>query len=273
MALVIQPYRPVFYSFPAMKRKLNVQTLPLWTAAILLSVWLALALLSVWTLTASAAAATPYQLRALHNPDGTGKFYMGREIAQVMRHTGAAWLERPSRDWEEQPQRLIAALDLQPTDIVADIGAGTGYFSFRLAPLVPQGKVLAVDIQSEMLEIINFLKQEQEVTNVETVLASATDPHLPSDLDLVLMVDAYHEFAYPQEVMTAVVAALKPTGRVVLAEYRGENPLIPIKGLHKMTQGQVRKEMAAVGLRWVKTEQVLPQQHLLFFEKPPLPQV
>ncbi|MBF2001660.1 MAG: class I SAM-dependent methyltransferase [Synechococcales cyanobacterium M58_A2018_015] len=210
-----------------------------------------------------------YQYRKIHHPDGIGKIYMGREIAQVMGHQGAAWLERPSRVVEERPDVVIAALGLQPTDVVADIGAGTGYFSFRLSAQVPQGKVFAVDVQPEMLEILQFLQQETGADNVEPVLGSETDPHLPpASLDLALMVDAYHEFAYPREMMAEIVQALKPGGRVVLVEYRGENPLIPIKRLHKMTQGQVRKEMQAVGLVWQSTQSMLPQQHILIFQKP-----
>ncbi|MBW4489238.1 MAG: class I SAM-dependent methyltransferase [Trichocoleus desertorum ATA4-8-CV12] len=209
-----------------------------------------------------------YQQRDRHNSDGIGKIYMGREIAQVMGHQGAAWLERSSRSWEEQPQRVVEALDLQPADVVADIGAGTGYFSFRLSRLVPDGKVLAVDVQPEMIDILNFLKQENQATNVEPVLSTVQDPHLPTvSVDLALMVDAYHEFEYPQEMMTALVQALKPGGRVVLVEYRGENPLILIKGLHKMTQRQVKKEMQAVGLVWQETKNLLPQQHLMIFRK------
>jgi ubiquinone/menaquinone biosynthesis C-methylase UbiE len=209
-----------------------------------------------------------YQERSLHHPDGIGKFYMGREIAQVMGHQGAAWLERSSRGIEEQPQMAIDALDLQPDSVVADIGAGTGYFSFRLSPQVPKGKVWAVDVQPEMIDILNFLIEENQVTNVEPILGSETDPNLPEEaIDLALMVDAYHEFAYPKEMMTAVVNALRPGGRAVLLEYRGENPLIPIKGLHKMTQRQVKKEMQAVGLTWQETQDLLPQQHLMIFRK------
>lgn len=200
--------------------------------------------------------------------DGIGKVYMGREIAQVMGHLGAGWLERPSREREEQPQTLITALNLKSTDAIADIGAGTGYFSFRFSPLVPQGKVLAVDIQPEMLEIVNAIKQEKKIANVETVLGSITNPNLKdASIDLALMVDAYHEFDHPREMMTAIAQALKPNGRVVLVEYRGENPLIPIKALHKMTQRQVQKEMNAVGLTWLETKATLPQQHILFFGK------
>jgi precorrin-6B methylase 2 len=210
-----------------------------------------------------------YQERSVHHPDGIGKFYMGREIAQVMGHQGAAWLERSSRELEERPNLLLAALELQPTDVVADIGAGTGYFSFRISRLVPEGQVLAVDIQPEMLDIITFLKQENQIENVEPVLGNETDPHLPPNhVDLALMVDAYHEFAYPKEMMEGIVQALQPGGRVVLAEYRGENPLIPIKGLHKMTQRQVKRELRSVGLVWEETKDVLPQQHLMIFRKP-----
>lgn len=209
-----------------------------------------------------------YEYHSIHNGDGIGKFYMGREIAQVMGHQGAAWLERPSRTNEEQPDRAIAALHLQPTDVVADIGAGTGYFSFRISPLVPQGKVLAIDIQPEMIDILTFLKDENRADNVQPILGTPTDPHLPQEsVDLALMVDAYHEFDAPREMMQGIVAGLKHGGRVALLEYRGENPLIPIKGLHKMTQRQVREEMAAVGLTWLETQEILPQQHLMIFQK------
>ncbi|WP_315788506.1 class I SAM-dependent methyltransferase [Fischerella sp. JS2] len=217
---------------------------------------------------ATTTSSSVYEQRQLHHPDGIGKYYMGREIAKVMRHTGAAWLERPSRETEEKPSKIVDALNLKYTDVVADIGAGTGYLSFRIAPKVPQGKVLAVDIQPEMLDIINFFKQELNVTNIEPVLATSTNPNLPpASVDLALMVDAYHEFEYPQEVMQAIVKALKPGGRVVLVEYRGENPFIMIKGLHKMTQKQVKKEMQAVGLVWRETKNLLPQQHLMVFGK------
>ena len=214
------------------------------------------------------AASSSYQERLVHRPDGIGRIYMGREIAQVMGHTGAGWLERPSREAEEQPQRVVNALDLKPTDVVADIGSGTGYFSFRLSSLVPQGKVLAVDVQPEMLEIVDLIKQERNITNVESILGSVTDPHLPDgSVDLALMVDVYHELSYPKEMMEGVVKALKPDGRVVLVEYRGENPFLPIKALHKMTQRQVRKEMQAVGLQWQETKSFLPQQHLMVFKQ------
>ncbi|MGF2036884.1 MAG: class I SAM-dependent methyltransferase [Nostoc sp. CmiVER01] len=223
------------------------------------------------TLTAQAAtsSSTVYEQRIIHSPDGIGKYYMGREIAKVMGYTGAGWLERPSREREEQPSKIVSLLNLKPSDVVADIGAGTGYLSFRIAPLLTAGKVLAVDVQPEMLEIIELFKKEKNITNVEPVLATLSNPNLPSEsINLALMVDAYHELEYPQEVMQGIVKALKPGGRVVLVEYRGENPFIMIKALHKMTQKQVRKEMQAVGLVWRETKNLLPQQHLMVFEKP-----
>ena len=199
--------------------------------------------------------------------DGIGKVYMGREIASVMGHQGAAWLERSSRKQEEKPWKILDALELDPTDTVVDLGAGTGYLTFQLAPFVPNGTVFAVDIQPEMLDMLSFFQQDRHINNVQPILAEPTNPHVPDGIDLVLMVDAYHELEYPHEVMRSVVDALNPGGRVVLAEYRGENPLIPIKRLHKMTERQVRRELEAVGLQWLKTDEQLPRQHLIFFQK------
>jgi ubiquinone/menaquinone biosynthesis C-methylase UbiE len=210
-----------------------------------------------------------YREKAIHNPDGIGKYYMNREIAQVMGHQAMMWLERPSRVKEEKPDLTVDNLDLDSDDVVADIGAGTGYFSFRMAQQVPEGKVYAVDIQPEMLDAIAFLKEEKKIDNVETVLGTEEKPNLPSEsIDLALMVDAYHEFAYPREMMEGIVEALKPGGRVVLLEYRKENPMIMIKPLHKMSQKQVKKELKAVGLKWQSTKQFLPEQHFLVFSKP-----
>ncbi|MEG3439074.1 methyltransferase domain-containing protein [Pannus brasiliensis CCIBt3594] len=207
-----------------------------------------------------------YETRSIHSRDGIGKFYRGREIAKVMGHQEMLWLERSSREVTEKPNDVITALGLKSGDTVADIGAGTGYFSFRMASLV--SRVFAVDIQPEMLEAIEFLKTENKIPNVKTILGTETDPDLPDgSIDLALMVDAYHEFAYPREMMENLVKALKPDGRVALVEYRRENPLVPIKALHKMTRKQVEKEMAAVGLNLQESIESLPQQHLLIFGK------
>jgi len=207
-----------------------------------------------------------------HKPpsqDGIGKVYMGREIAQVMGHEGAYWLERPSRVLQEHPHAIVEALALPTDAVVADIGTGTGYMAQRLAQAAPDGKVFAVDIQPEMLTLLNQRLKEENLTTIAPVLGDADDPHLPPEsIDCALLVDAYHEFAYPREMMQHLRAALKPGGQVVLAEYRAENPLVMIKRLHKMSEKQVKQELAAAGLRWVKTDESLPQQYLLFFEKP-----
>lgn len=200
--------------------------------------------------------------------DGIGKFYMGREIARVMGHEGADWLERPEREREEQPRKLLQMMDLKPADVVADVGAGTGYYSFRIAPLVPKGKVLAEDIQPEMLEFLRTAAKQRGVNNVEPVLGTITDPKLPEGgVDAVLLVDAYHEFDHPREMMVAIRKSLKADGRVVLVEFRGEDPNVPIKALHKMTEAQAKKELAAVGLEHVKTFNDLPWQHVMIFRK------
>lgn len=201
--------------------------------------------------------------------DGIGKFYMGREISHVMGHLGADWLERSGRRREERTDRVVARLPLEADSVVADIGAGTGYFSFRIADRVPQGKVLAVDIQQEMLDIVENRKQETQNQNVETILGSERDPRLPErSVDVILLVDAYHEFSWPREMAQGMFRALKPGGRLVLVEYRGEDPNIPIKRLHKMTERQARKEMESVGLNWERTGDFLPQQHFMVFQRP-----
>jgi len=201
--------------------------------------------------------------------DGIGKFYMGREISFVMGHLGAGWLERPEREREERTDLLIGNLPLDADSVIADIGAGTGYFTFPIAERVPDGTVYAVDIQQEMLDIMADRKAAAGVDNVELVLGTEQDTRLPGgSVDVVLIVDAYHEFAYPREMMQGIVKGLRPGGRVVLVEYKKENPLIPIKGLHKMSQIQVKREMEAVGLQWLEAKPVVPQQHVLMFQKP-----
>ncbi|MEL6137211.1 MAG: class I SAM-dependent methyltransferase, partial [Cyanobacteria bacterium J06628_6] len=151
----------------------------------------------------------------------------------------------------------------------ADIGVGTGFMSFKIAKKLPEGQIFAVDVQPEMIDLLTKGSEENGLTQVQPLLSTENDLHLPVDsVDLAIMVDAYHEFAFPHEMMTGLYAALKPGGRVVLAEYRAENPLIMIKRLHKMSEQQVKKELTAMGFEWVKTDERLPQQHLLFFQKP-----
>lgn len=202
--------------------------------------------------------------------EGIGKSYMGREIPFVMGHEGAEWLERPERAEEEASEKLIPLLNLRPTDVVADIGAGSGYFTFRLAKAVPRGKVYAVDVQPEMLEMIRAKIQTSGTRNVQPVDGSIATPRLPSNtVDLMLLVDAYHEFSLPLEMGRAMAWSLKPGGRLALVEYRGEDPNVPIKDLHKMTVAQARMELERVGLKFVSVDSTsLPWQHLMIFEKP-----
>jgi precorrin-6B methylase 2 len=229
--------------------------------------WLVLLVCSAVPLVALADAGV-YRFEA-PSRDGIGKIYMGREISHVMGHRGAGWLERPDRQREERTDLLVDRLPLEPHSVVADIGAGTGYFSFPVAARIPEGRVLAVDIQPEMLTIIEQRGRERGIDNVEPVLGTVTNPGLPAAaVDLIFIVDAYHEFSHPREMSTAMLEALRPGGKLVLVEYRAEDPTVPIKPLHKMSEAQVRKEMTAVGFEWVATSTYLPQQHVVVFAKP-----
>ena len=220
--------------------------------------------------TAHPADSAGYETRPPRDPSGIGRYYLGRQIAHVMGHEGADWLERDDRREEEGTDLLVKELHLKPTDVVADLGAGTGFFSFRLAPLVPKGKVLAEDIQPEMIVELNQRKTQKKITNVEPLLGTTTDPRLPaSGVDVVLLVDAYHEFDHPREMGRAIRNALRPgTGRLALVEYRAEDPKVPIKPIHKMTVAQATQEMNAVGLELVEVRETLPQQHLMLFRRP-----
>lgn len=210
-----------------------------------------------------------YETREQHDRDGIGKFYMGREISHVMGHLGADWLERPEREEEEQPNLLVKLLKLKPGDAAADIGAGTGYFTRRMAKEVgAAGTIYAVDIQEEMLDLLAKKMAELEITNFKLVLGTENDPKLPLDtLDLVLLVDVYHEFEFPFEMMDAICRSLKTGGRVAFVEYRLEDPSVPIKRLHKMSEAQVKKEAASLPLEWIETIRDLPRQHVIVFRK------
>ena len=220
-------------------------------------------------LTLVLAQSPPPYVKGKGTPDGIGVYYFGREIAQVMGHQAADWLDRPERGAEEAPLLLIKSLNLKPGMVVADIGAGSGYLSFPMAKLVaPKGKVYAEDIQPEMLDIIRAKATSTRVENVETVLGTTTDPKLPpKSVDLMILVDVYHEFDRPYEMLTNMVKALKTGGRLVFVEYRGEDPLVPIKPLHKMTELQVRREMEIYPLSFVQNITVLPRQHIIVFKK------
>lgn len=228
-----------------------------------------LAVLQLGAQTQKPTSPPRYETRAQHDPDGIGKFYLGREIAHVMGHQAADWLERAERQEEEAPDKLVAALELKPGDQVADVGAGTGYFSWRLARLVGStGTVYAVDIQQEMLDLLARKMAERGLKNVKGVLGEISDPRLPANtLDLALMVDVYHEFSHPYEMMENLCKSLKKGGRVVFVEYRLEDPTVPIKLVHKMSEAQVRKEMEPHPLEYVKTVRTLPRQHIIIFRK------
>src|SRR5215471_18145897 len=210
-----------------------------------------------------------YEFRNEHDPDGIGKFYLGREIAHVMGHQAADWLERPERQDEERPDLLLEALKVKQGDVVADIGAGTGFYTRRLAKLVGEkGLVYAVDIQQEMLDLLTNKMAELNLHNIKPILGSLTDPKLPpNSTDLILMVDVYHEFDQPYEMVASMTRSLKPNGRIVFVEFRAEDPAVPIKRVHKMSEAQVRKEMAVQPLQWSETIETLPRQHIIIFRR------
>jgi len=204
------------------------------------------------------------------SPDGIGKVYAGREIARVMSFHGAEWLERPERAEEERPELLLSVLELKAGMKVADVGAGTGYYSWRMAQRVGAGgTVYAVDIQPEMIKLLEEQMSRRGAANVKAVLGTPTDPGLPSaGIDLALMVDVYHELEYPHEMLAAIVRALKPGGRLVFVEFKSGDASVPIKPLHTMSEAQVRKEAAVHALEWVKTARDLPWQNAVVFRKP-----
>ncbi len=202
-----------------------------------------------------------------NDPNGIGKWYQGREIAHVMGFQGMEWLNRPEREQEESVSKLLKNLDLQATDVIADIGAGSGYHVFKIAPVIHEGAVYGVDIQEEMLAEMSYQKERNQSTNVYLVKGSEQDVNLAENsIDKVLMVDVYHEFEYPLEMLLAIKKALKPKGKIFLIEYRGEDPNIPIKIIHKMTQAQAVKEFKTAGFRLVENMDNLPWQHCMVFE-------
>jgi len=228
--------------------------------------WLVLAL----ALPAAAAETTAPQYSSVPpTPDGIGKIYMGREISHVMGFHGAQWLERTERMNEERPDLVLNALDLKPGMTVADIGAGTGYYAWRIAQRIgAAGTVYAVDVQPEMIKALEQQMSRRGIANVKAVPGTPADPKLPrNSLDLALMVDVYHEFEQPYEMLAAIVGALKPGGRVAFVEFRGDDPKVPIKPLHTMTEEQVRREAGVHALEWIRTTRDLPWQHVIVFRK------
>jgi SAM-dependent methyltransferase len=194
----------------------------------------------------------------------------GRQFAGVMGYQGAAWLDREERDVEEAPDRALDAIGIAKGSTVADVGAGSGYMTMRMARRVgPEGRVFATDIQPQMLAMLRERLQKERITNVTPVQGAVDDPRLPADtLDLILLVDVYHEFSQPQQMLRGMRAALKPGGRLVLLEYKKEDPSIPIRLEHKMTVAEAKLEVEAEGFRLARVGNELPRQHILVFEKP-----
>ena len=216
------------------------------------------------TIADAAVAASSTATSATTDPPGT---YMGRELATPMSYRGADWLERDDREATEKPEHVLDVLEIKPGDVVADVGAGSGYFTVRIAKRVgPRGRVLATDLQPEMLSLLREKTKAQGLTNVVPILATESDAKLPrAEVDLVLMVDVYHELPKPKETLAMIHASLRQGGRVALVEYRGEDPSVPIKPEHKMTLAQIKKELGGNGFTFLASDESLPQQRIVTF--------
>ena len=203
------------------------------------------------------------------NADGIGKTYMGRQIAHVMGWQGAGWLEREEREREERSDVLMRILAFKPGTVVADVGAGTGYYSRRIADVIgPTGKVYAVDVQPEMVKLLQSVSSQRAYAHIMPVLGGVDDVKLPAaSVDVAIMVDVYHELAFPYEVLASIARAVKPGGQVVFVEYRAEDPRVPIKPLHKMSEAQIRREVELHPLVWERTANELPWQHVVIFKR------
>ncbi|MDE3247227.1 MAG: class I SAM-dependent methyltransferase [Bacteroidota bacterium] len=200
--------------------------------------------------------------------DGTGKFYLRREIAQVMDASGAGWLERGEREAEEAAEKAIDSMRLKQGMSVADIGAGTGYYSFRMARIIRAGRVYAVEVQPAFIDYLRNKKAQLKDSVVVVTQGKARSPELASNsIDLAIMVDVYHELLYPKEMLDEIRKALRPSGKLLLIEYRGEDPELAIKPLHKTTVRQLNRELAASGFTLDYKGEFLPQQHFLVYRK------
>lgn len=215
-----------------------------------------------------AESAVPAQ-RGVSPELAVGGEFMGRTIAPVRGHELKEWFDRPDRALSELPDRLVRSLPLDSTDVVADIGAGTGYFTLRLSDRLPKGRVLAVDIDQEMLDVISEKCAASDVGNVELIKSEPSDPRLPAEaVDLALIVDSYHEFSHPAEMLQGIYDGLRPGGSLVIVEYRGEDPTVDVDALHRMTEDQIRLEVESMGYEWVETRDFLPLQHVVIFRRP-----
>ena len=202
------------------------------------------------------------------DPSGINKWYMGRQIAQVMSHYGIDWLEREEREMEENTSLLLKNLAVKPGMVIADIGAGSGYHSVLLSKMVGTGKVFAVDVEPEMIDYLNERIKQGKLSHIVPVLSTEQNVSLPENtVDMMLLVDVYHEFSYPYEMALSMIAALKPGGKLVLVEFRSEDPTVPIKTIHKMSEAQAIKEFKAAGFLFAKNIDNLPWQHCMVFTK------
>ena len=210
-----------------------------------------------------------YEMKPSSTEGGSGKYFHGREIADVISSEhGALWLDRPERDVEELPNRLLRVLQLNPSAVVGDIGSGTGFFTFRMAEMLPHGRVYSVEVQPALVDTIAVRAERAGLQNVTPVLGTEVDPNLPADrFDVVLIVSSYHEFTYPKEMVAAIRKALKPGGRLVVVEYRMEDDTINIPDAHRMSEEQIRREIESLGFTWRETQAVLPQQHVIIFNR------
>ena len=222
---------------------------------------------SAWIL-AIALFANGQESKPNEDPKGVKK-YLGRQVAQPMGYQHMNWLSRPERIQEENPQEMLEQLKLKDGMVVCDLGAGDGYHTLQIAPRVgPSGKVIAVDIQPEMLQALSRRLAERRMENVETILGELWDPKLPEkSVDLVLMVDVYHEFSHPVQMLAALRKSLKQDGLIALVEFRAEDPTVLIKPEHKMTKVQILKEYKANGFKLAKEYDRLPWQHLMFMQR------
>lgn len=215
----------------------------------------------------SVNAQTRYETKG-GDPNGINKWYMGRQIAYVMSHQGIDWLERPERELEENSSQLLKNMNIKPGMVIADIGAGSGYYTVRLSKLAGNGKVYAVDVEPEMIKYLDQRITKDKLNNVVTILGSEKEVHLPANsIDLMLLVDVYHEFAFPYEMGRSMLDALKPGGLLYLVEFRAEDPSVPIKAVHKMSEKQAVKELEAAGFKFEKNIGNLPWQHCMVFRK------
>lgn len=232
---------------------------------------IAVAATAVWAAPAFAQSDDPHYTYRKGDPNGIGKWYMGREIAHVMGHQAMNWLERPERQREERVDKLIGNLNLDQSDTLIDVGAGTGYHALRIAAALSKGLVYAVDIQKEMLDVIQEKAKRDGIENVAAIMGGSEGFELPEGVHAqkVLMVDVYHEFSHPVEMMAAIREALEPGGLVFLVEYRLESEWVPIKKVHKMSEVQAVKEMEAAGFSFVRNMGNLPWQHCMVFQKTP----